>query len=263
MEIEKLKLWLDFGKFFLGTFLIGFISMIVKLGFESRELALKESEQIGQYVEIALREDVGVRKRFAEYFKTVSVTKGYRTRWASYFQIVNQEFEAIQKEVDAYQFKIDSLAQLMDQLKKNAKSLHNPDSIFEEYENHIELWENEKEGLEDELDVEDLDFRGETVLRVKIHSVNPVPAVKRSMLDFFHNNRFLIEEDDEFRQKQSWMTERSTVLFYSMHAKKEARQLAMQLSGLTGQSFHVGRGEELGVPEKEKRTTFFIHYINQ
>ena len=96
MENDKLKLWLDFGKFFLGTFLVGFISMIAKLGFESRELAIKESEQIGQYVEIALREDVGVRKRFAEYFKTVSVTQGYRTRWASYFNIVNEEFKTIQ-----------------------------------------------------------------------------------------------------------------------------------------------------------------------
>ena len=103
MEKEKLKLWLDFGKFFFGTFVIGFVSLVVKSGYENREIAIKESEQIGHYVEIALREDIGSRKRFAEYFKTVSVSDLYRERWTEYFNLVNEEFNKVQKEADSVQ----------------------------------------------------------------------------------------------------------------------------------------------------------------
>ena len=109
METEKLKLWLDFGKFFLGTFLIGFISLVVKWGFQDREIAIKESEQIGKYVEIALKEDIGVRKRFAEYFKTVLVSSDYRERWSDYYDLVYSEYEIKLILKDSLQKKYDSI----------------------------------------------------------------------------------------------------------------------------------------------------------
>lgn len=109
MENEKLKLWLDFGKFFLGTFLIGFVSLVIKWGFQDREIAIKESQQVGEYVEYALLEDVAVRKRFAEYFKTVLVSDDHRERWEKYFTLVESEYgEKVERR--------DSLMQLYENL---------------------------------------------------------------------------------------------------------------------------------------------------
>ena len=262
MEIDKLKLWLEFGKFFLGTFLIGFISMVVKLGFEDRELAIKESEQIGQYVEIALREDVGVRKRFAEYFKTVSVTNDYRARWKAYFDIVNLEFIRIQKEVDGYQVRIDSLTTLLKALEKNSASYSRPDSMREEFENRIEALENEQESLEEELDVDNWDPQFEESLTVGIYSLNPDPAKKKLIRAHLIDKGFYIDEDDEYEYEQSWMAYRSTVFYHSKHSQMYAKQLASKLSQLTEEEFKVGRGAEFGIAEDEERTTLFIHYVN-
>jgi len=38
-------------------------------------------ELFGRYVDYALNEDVGVRKRFAEYFAAGTISKDLRDRW--------------------------------------------------------------------------------------------------------------------------------------------------------------------------------------
>ena len=263
MENDKLKLWLEFGKFFLGTFLIGFISMIVKLGFEDRELAIKESEQIGQYVEIALREDVGVRKRFAEYFKTVSIAREYRQRWEAYFNIVNREFISIQHEVDEFQAKIDSLSVLLKRMGKSTVNLMKRDSLREEFEHRIDILEDEKESLEEELEVE-VDFwdpESERTFTAGIHSLNPDQSKKKLIRGHLLEKGYYLGEDDEHDYKQTWMAQKSTVFYYSKYTRPYAEQLAAELSQLTGEEFEIARGAELGLPENEEKTTLFIHYI--
>lgn len=87
---DKLEIWLDFGKVFLGTFVIGLLGYFAKLSFDNRNLAILESEQIGKYVQQAMADDLEVRLRFAKYFDTV-LPKDRNTGWADYFDDLMEE----------------------------------------------------------------------------------------------------------------------------------------------------------------------------
>ena len=154
MENDKLKIWLDFSKFFFGTVVIGFISLVVKTGFENREMAIKESDQIGKYVEIALREDVGARMRFAEYFKTVSMSDGYRQRWNAYYEIVNAEFIDTQQKVKNHELKIKALELAIDSIKKQQGSFRVDNVEMLKYEEMLTKEKDDKEEQEHKLTVE-------------------------------------------------------------------------------------------------------------
>lgn len=65
MANEKLSIWLSFLKILLGTSVISIATLILNHEIQEREIALKEMEVIGKFVEHALTEDVGVRLRFA------------------------------------------------------------------------------------------------------------------------------------------------------------------------------------------------------
>ncbi len=159
MDNEKLKLWLDFGKFFLGTFLIGFVSLVIKWGFQDREIAIKESQQVGEYVEYALLEDVAVRKRFAEYFKTVLVSDDHRERWENYFTLVENEFsEKVERR--------DSLVQLYEQLlamefqNENATDTsmtEMPDPLPSDFSQQLEKIQQEVQVIDSELRIKPKD----------------------------------------------------------------------------------------------------------
>ena len=50
MELEKLKEWLGFWKFFLGTFILGLATFLVNKDIQNREIEIKEQEQIAKYI---------------------------------------------------------------------------------------------------------------------------------------------------------------------------------------------------------------------
>ncbi len=93
-SLEKLKEWLSFVKFFLGTFLIGLIAAWVDSNIKNREMELQEIESIGKFIEHALTEEVGSRKRFAEYFAYVSRSEDARDRWKDYLKLIKKEYDS-------------------------------------------------------------------------------------------------------------------------------------------------------------------------
>lgn len=95
MEITRLKIWLNFYKFILGTLFLGGLTLFIDSSIKKREVEIKEMELFGRYIDYALTEDVGIRKRFAEYFASVTSSKDLRDRWNAYLIIVNQEFKQI------------------------------------------------------------------------------------------------------------------------------------------------------------------------
>lgn len=263
MEKDRLKLWLDFGKFFLGTFLIGFISLVVKSGFESREIAIKESEQIGKYVEIALREDVGVRKRFAEYFKTVSVSDEYRERWTDYFDLVNSEFEKIENKAREVQSKIDSLSSKIDSLSAQTDDRYEEkvDSIKEVYETRLIDLRSVKMNLQDELSVKQKVEPLNGTFVIGLYSLRPQENRKAAIKRYINDKNFVFDSEYDYSYKQSWMANRSTVFYYSKLSKIHADQMAKDLGSLTGLIFDVRMGAGLGVQKGKEAVTFFIHYV--
>lgn len=96
MEPERLKQWLSFAKFFLGTFAIGLITLIANHQIQERELEIKEQEAIGHFLEQALIKDVAFRRRFAQYFASVTRSDDLRARWKSYLDVVEVEYKDTQ-----------------------------------------------------------------------------------------------------------------------------------------------------------------------
>jgi len=106
MDIDKFNAWLNFGKFFLGTFILGIATFFVNKDIQNREIEIKEQEQIGKYIDHAIHEDVGLRLRFAQYFSNVSRSEVLRQRWSDYLKVVQTEFDAKKKEKEDLENKL-------------------------------------------------------------------------------------------------------------------------------------------------------------
>lgn len=100
MDPERSKQWFAFAKFFLGTFAIGIVTLIANHQIQERELEIKEQESVGHFLDNALTLDVGVRRRFAQYFATVTRSDKLRTRWESYLSVVDQEYRDTQAQLN-------------------------------------------------------------------------------------------------------------------------------------------------------------------
>ncbi len=98
MTDEKLKIWLGFTKFLLGTFALGLVTTLLSDDLKRKEIELKEQNQMGGYLEHALQEDVGVRYRFSQYFSKVTRSKELRERWEEYYEVVKPEYDEKKKE---------------------------------------------------------------------------------------------------------------------------------------------------------------------
>jgi len=101
MPEERLAQWLGFAKFVLGTVVLGLVTTAVNNSIQTREVELREQEQVGQFLQHALQEDVGVRRRFAQYFATVTRSSALREGWGRYSQLVEAEYqEALGEKVE-------------------------------------------------------------------------------------------------------------------------------------------------------------------
>ena len=100
MDNERLTIWLGFTKFILGTFVLGLVTAFINNEIQSREIELKEIEQLGKFIDHALTEDVGVRKRFAHYFAKVTRSDRLRERWQEYYEDVDDEFTVTKEKKD-------------------------------------------------------------------------------------------------------------------------------------------------------------------
>lgn len=95
MTEETFKHWIDFAKFLLGTFAIGIVTIVINYQIQNRELELKELDKLGNYVDHALEENVGVRRRFSQYFATVTRSGTLRERWKEYNSLVEKEYQDV------------------------------------------------------------------------------------------------------------------------------------------------------------------------
>jgi hypothetical protein len=93
---DRLQLWLGFWKFFLGTFAIGLITLLVNHQIQQRELEMKEQDAMGHFLDQALVADVALRHRLAEYFSNVTRSESMRTRWKAYYDVVDVEYRDTQ-----------------------------------------------------------------------------------------------------------------------------------------------------------------------
>lgn len=94
--VTKLRLWLNFAKFVLGTVALGIIATALNYQIQDKELKLKEKDLQQQYlknfIDQALDADLEKRVRFSHYFAVL--LKG---NWSEYHKQLNAELVAKQQ----------------------------------------------------------------------------------------------------------------------------------------------------------------------
>lgn len=88
-KLAKLKLWLDFWKFFLSTVVIGFSTTIINGQVQwyqlRQEREKREQEYLAKFIDQALDDSLDKRLRFAQYFSHLNLTKDAKERWGKYY----------------------------------------------------------------------------------------------------------------------------------------------------------------------------------
>ncbi len=94
-ENERFQIWINFAQFFIGTFILGVVTLLVNNKIQEREIEIKEQEQIGTLVDKALDENVESRLRLAKFYSTVTRSNEIRERWGIYRGELQKEFDAL------------------------------------------------------------------------------------------------------------------------------------------------------------------------
>ncbi len=100
MEERQKKQISGFVRFLVGTVAVSIVVPLLNWQIQSREVEIKELEQLGKFVEHALNENIAVRQRFAEYFATVSRSEKMRDRWNKYKSVLDKEKKETQERVE-------------------------------------------------------------------------------------------------------------------------------------------------------------------
>lgn len=73
--------------------MLGVFSAIISNQIQTREIEIKEQEANAKFLEQALQEDVGVRRRLSQYFSHVTRSKELRERWIEYAKLIESEYQ--------------------------------------------------------------------------------------------------------------------------------------------------------------------------
>lgn len=93
MSDDRFKAWLTFWQFVLGTVVLGVFSTVISHQIQTREVEIKEQEANAKFLEQALQEDVGVRRRLSQYFAHVTRSAELRERWTTYAVLIDKEYQ--------------------------------------------------------------------------------------------------------------------------------------------------------------------------
>ncbi|MBU0910165.1 MAG: hypothetical protein KJ717_11415 [Proteobacteria bacterium] len=104
----RLQLWLSFWKFFLGSVVIGILSVVLNNQIQSTELKMKAQEQKNEYVSKfltqAMDDNLDKRVRFAHYFAMLLEDK-----WTGYYKELSEESKKEQTKLNETKKKIAEL----------------------------------------------------------------------------------------------------------------------------------------------------------
>ena len=94
IKFEKFKLWMNFGKWLVGTLGIAIVTMIINKGFKDRALGMDEISQYDRYAtELLVLNTNPVKKRMiAQFFSKVTPSDKLKCGWEDYFKAVDSEY---------------------------------------------------------------------------------------------------------------------------------------------------------------------------
>lgn len=135
MNDERLKIWLGFAKFILGTVILGAVSVAINSKIQMREISLQEQKQLSTFTADALNPNVTQRYLLANFFATVTQNTALKKGWQDYFEITKIEYDKLKvQEKETSKREKD----LKDKLKKDQAKLKQVQTASEKLQKSFE-----------------------------------------------------------------------------------------------------------------------------
>ena len=108
MTDARLKLWIDFWKWFLSAIVvtggIGITTALVSKKEKETQLELsilkEEKAYLTSFLDRALDNNLEQRRRFAQYFAALTITDSFRRGWKEYLTAIDEEVKQTRQQVD-------------------------------------------------------------------------------------------------------------------------------------------------------------------
>ncbi len=93
MTNERLKMWIDLGKWFIVSVGLVVMTKIIDSGFKDREIGMKEINTYDRYTKLITDYNrIAERRMLAQFFANVSPSDEIRKGWQRYYEEVNKEY---------------------------------------------------------------------------------------------------------------------------------------------------------------------------
>jgi len=97
MNDERWKTLISFAQFVLGTLLLGIFGAVINHQIQTREVELKEQEQITNIFEKLIANNAADKYILAQFYATVTRSDETRDRWIKYQALLQDEIEKAKK----------------------------------------------------------------------------------------------------------------------------------------------------------------------
>ena len=99
MTDERLKIWIELGKWAVVSVGLVIMTKIIDTGFKDREVGLSELKEYDKYVSLVTdNTKISERRLLAQFFAHVTPSDKLKEGWADYFKTVDEEYQQLQKE---------------------------------------------------------------------------------------------------------------------------------------------------------------------
>jgi hypothetical protein len=120
VSLDRLKLFLDFAKWFVGSVVIGLITFFLSWGLKERSQGLAEMKEYSKHINMIVSADsLDQKYRLAQFFSSVTVSDDLRDGWKRYYELICIE----RKRIDSLQRILDTLSVGTPQEQQAKKSL--------------------------------------------------------------------------------------------------------------------------------------------
>lgn len=173
---EKLKLYIDLIKWFIGSVVIVIVTLIIESSFKERTAGLQEMQAFNGYVETILKaNNIEERWKLSEFFSTVTPTDRLRNRWIIYKESISEDYLAF-RTLKQEEFRLNKIKDSLEVARNNQK-----DSLNSAKSKNASIQLNEvKKKLEPYnkklVDNEEMVITGPTIVTPDLHEVRYKPG---------------------------------------------------------------------------------------
>ncbi|MDF9798574.1 hypothetical protein OKW21_003837 [Catalinimonas alkaloidigena] len=137
MTDERLKIWIDLGKWAVVSVGLVIMTTIINAGFKDREVGINEIKEYDKYVSLVTdNTKISERRLLAQYFAHITPSEKLKEGWALYFKTVDEEYNKLMEMREQKQMQLA-------ELKKSSDSLTIPSPEIQKLEREIESIDHE------------------------------------------------------------------------------------------------------------------------